>query len=72
MQSKIIKVSAMQLCFNIVLHVHVVNVLEYDSTFYVGMGQVKNGVLYLRYRRNFVIAKAECYKSFTSNNILLF
>ena len=33
---------------------------KYSSTFYVGMGWVRNGVLYLRYRSNFVITEEEC------------
>ena len=32
---------------------------KYGSTSYVGMGLVQNGVLYLRYRSDFVIMKAE-------------
>ena len=47
---------------------------KYGSTFYVGMVWVKKVILYLhvRYRSNFVIAKAECYKSFTNDNLSLF
>ena len=45
------------------------NIRKYGSPFYVGMGRVKNGVLYLRYSSNFVITKAECYKAFTHKNL---
>ena len=36
------------------------------------MGRVQNGVLYLRYRRDFVITKAECCRAFTHKIPLLF
>ena len=38
---------------------------KYSSTSYVGMGWVQNGVLYLRYRSDFVIMKGERCKAFT-------
>ena len=37
---------------------------KYSSTSYVEMGWVQNGVLYLRYRNDFVIMKAEHSKAF--------
>ena len=38
---------------------------KYSSTSYVGIRQVQNGVMYLRYRSDFTITKAECCKAFT-------
>ena len=45
---------------------------KYGSTSYVGMGQVQNGVLYLRYRSDSVIMKTERCKAFTYKNTSLF
>ena len=45
---------------------------KYSSTSYVGMGWVQNGVLYLRYRRDFAIKKAERCKAFIHKYSLLF
>ena len=39
---------------------------------YVGIGWVQNGVLYFRYRSNFVIMKAEHCKAFIHENPSLF
>ena len=45
---------------------------KYSSTSYVGMGWVQNGVLYLRYRSDFAITKAEHCKVFIHKYSLLF
>ena len=42
---------------------------KYGSTSYVGMGLVQNCILYLRYRSNFVITKAEHFKTFTQKSL---
>ena len=42
---------------------------KYSSNSYVGMGQVQTGVLYLRYRNDFIIMEAECSKAYTYKNL---
>ena len=51
---------------------HCCIIRKYGSTSYVGMGQVQNGVLYLMYRSDLAIMKAECCKAFIHEYSLLF
>ena len=44
---------------------------KYTSTSCVGMEQVQNGVLYLRYRNDFMITKAERCKAFTQKTFTI-
>ena len=51
------------------LSVSLINISKYSITSYVGIGQVQNGILYLSYRSDFAITKAERCKAFTQKNL---
>ena len=46
-----------------------IDIRKYGSISYVGMGRVQIGILYLRYRSDLVIMKAEHCKAFTQKTL---
>ena len=67
------------ICTCIYVHIYMyiyictyVYIRKYGSTSYVGMGWVHNGVLYLRYRSDLAITKAENCEAFLHKYPLLF
>ena len=58
-------------CF-IAFFVYCFIIRKYSSISFVGMGEVQNGILYLRYRSDSMIMKAEHCKVFTQEELSLF
>ena len=58
--------------FNVSVSGSTTDIKKYGSAFYVGIGQVKNGHLYLRYGSNSKKTTAKCNKTVTDKKACLY